>query len=226
LPELTIVSATRIDTLLSHKAFLRALSDRLTNTPEPSKIVFLFGLKLGLSEQASEQKLIELFKYFSRPVDLEIAQGLQAGADAITEVFAKIITARYQGKQKTVERDELGKIKRVIEATADLRTSSGKLSANSVAGTFGLSVAELATVLGRNRQAVSKTPDADSLQALLRPFERVARLRVTLSNSAFRKWLHLANDQLGKRTPLELIRAGKVKVIAEFVEDMLTGSPT
>lgn len=227
LPELTVVSASRIDTLLSHKAFLRALSDRLTNTPEPSKIVFLFEAKLRqVSERASEQKLIELFKYFTRPFDLEVAQGMQAGADAVREAFAKIITTRNLIEQGTVEGDELGKVKRLIEATADLRTSSGRLSANRVAGAFGVSVAELAALLGRNRQAVSKTPDADSLQPLLRPFERIARLRVTLSNDAFRKWLHIANDQLGKRTPLELIREGKVKVIAELVEDMLTGSPT
>jgi len=227
LPELTVVSTVRIETLLSHKAFLRALADRLTHTPEPSKIVFLFETKVRqVTERASERQLIELFRYFTRPFDLEVAQGTQAGADAVREAFAKIITTRSLMAPETVAGDELGRVKRVIEATADLRTSSGRLSANSVAGAFGLSVAELAALLGRNRQAVSKTPDADSLQPLLRPFERVARLRVTLSNDTFQKWLHLANDQLGKRTPLELIREGKVEVIADLAEDMLTGSPT
>jgi hypothetical protein len=92
--------------------------------------------------------------------------------------------------------DHLGEVKKVIEATADLRATSGKLSANNVASVFGLSVAELAALVGRTRQTASKTPDADSLQPLLQPFERVARVRAVLSQKEFRKWLHLANDEL------------------------------
>jgi len=95
-----------------------------------------------------------------------------------------------------------------------------------VASVFGLSVAELAALIGRTRQTASKTPDADSLQPLLQPFERVARVRAVLSQNDFRKWLHLANDELDGRTPLEAIRHGKVAVVADLVEDMLTGSPS
>jgi hypothetical protein len=137
-----------------------------------------------------------------------------------------MVATRKRMTQAPPQGDALRKVKRVIDSTADLRASSGKLSANIVATAFGLSVAELATLIGRSRQAVSKTPDADSLQPALRPFERVARLRATLSREEFRTWLHLSNDQLGDRTPLELIRDGKVGVIADQVEDVLTGSPT
>jgi len=227
LPELTVVSTERIDTLLSHKAFLRALSDRLEQTPGPSKIVFLFKSKpRAASEREGAKMLVTLFEYFTRPFDVEIAPGIDSVEDALREALAKMVATRNRVGQRGLQNDALGKVKRVIESTADLRASSGKLSANNVAAALGLSVAELAGLIGRSRQAVSKTPDADSLQPLLRPFERVARLRATLSTDAFRKWLHLTNDQLGDRTPLEAVRDGNVRVVADLVEDMLTGSPS
>ncbi len=227
LPELTVVWTKGIDALLSHRTFLRILADRLNDTPEPSKIVFLFqtkGRKTDDRERA--QELVRLFKYFTRPFDLEVAQGIEAGADTFREAVAKIVASRERAVQTTERPDHLGKLKRVIEATEDLRQNSGKLSANNVASVFGLSVAELAALIGRTRQALSKTPDANSLHPLLQPFERVARLRAVLSKEEFRQWLHLANDDLEGRTPLELIRLGKVAVVAELVEDMLTGSPS
>jgi hypothetical protein len=227
LPELTVVWTKGIDVLLSHRAFLRTLAERLTDTPEPSKIVFVFQTKdRKASEREVAKKLVELFRYFTRPFDLEVAQGIQSGEDAFSEAVAKIVATRDLAAQRTGRSDHLGKLKRVIEATEDLRASSGKLSANNVASVFGLSVAELAALIGRTRQAVSKTPDADSLQPLLQSFERVARLRAVLSRDDFRKWLHLANEELEGRTPFELIRQGKVAVIADLVEDMLTGSPS
>jgi len=73
--------------------------------------------------------------------------------------------------------------------------------------------------------AFLKKSSATTLE-LLQPFERVARVRAVLSQNDFRKWLHLANDQLDGRTPLEAIRHGKVAVVADLVEDMLTGSPS
>lgn len=223
LPDVTVVAAERIDTLLSHKAFLRALADGLERTPEPSKIVFVFSSK---AKAGGARKLAILFEYFTRPFDLEVASRIDAVEDAFREALAKMVATRKRGTHAPAQHDALRKVKRVIDSTSDLRASSGKLAASSVATVFGLSVAELAALVGRSRQAVSKTPDADSLQPVLRPFERVARLRATLSGEEFRNWLHLANDELEDRTPLEWIREGKVGEIADLVEDMLTGSPT
>jgi hypothetical protein len=227
LPELTVVWTKGIDALLSHRTFLRTLAERLTATPEPSKIVFLFQTKSRkATDRETAQKLVELFRYFTRPVDLEVAQGIQAGEDAVNEAVAKIVATRHRSADKVERADHLRELKKVIEATDDLRASSGKLSANNVASVFGLSVAELATLVGRSRQTASKTPDADSLQPLLQPFERVARVRAVLSQSDFRKWLHLANEELDGQTPFEVIRKGKIAVVADLVEDMLTGSPS
>jgi hypothetical protein len=227
LPELTVVWTIAIGALLSQRAFLRTLSERLEDTPEPSKIVFLFQTRgRKTSERVREQELVELFTYFTRPFDLEVAQGAEAGEDTFREAVAKIVATRNLVAQRAEQPDPLGKLKRVIAATYDLRVKSGKLSANNVASVLGLSVAELATLVGRTRQALSKTPDADSLQVLLQPFERVARLRAVLSKDDFRRWLHLVNDELDGQTPLEMIRRGQIAVIAERVEDMLTGSPS
>jgi cell division protein ZapA (FtsZ GTPase activity inhibitor) len=227
LPELTVVWTKGIDALLSHRMFLRMLAERLTATPEPSKIVFLFETKSRkTSEREAAQKLVELFGYFTRPFDLEVAQGIQASEDAFNEAVAKIVATRQRAGERTDGPDHLRQLKKVIEATEDLRAKSGKLSATNVASVFGLSVAELASLVGRTRQTASKTPDADSLQPLLQPFERVARVRAVLSQSDFRKWLHLANEELDGRTPFELIRQGKVAAVAELVEDMLTGRPS
>ncbi|HEY1302725.1 MAG TPA: hypothetical protein VGF24_04200 [Vicinamibacterales bacterium] len=226
LPELTVVWTKGIDALLSHRTFLRMLADRLRATPEPSKIVFLFQTKTRkATEHTTAQKLVELFRYFTRPFDLEVAQGIRAGEDAFDEAVAKIVATRQLSGEKADRPDHLSELKKVIEATDDLRAKSGKLSADNVAKVFGLSVAELAALVGRTRQTASKTPDADSLQPLLKPFERVARVRAVLHQNDFRKWLHLANGELDGRTPLEAIRQGKVDLVADLVEDMLTGSP-
>lgn len=114
-----------------------------------------------------------------------------------------------------------------LASTADLREASGKLSAKRVTGLFGLSLTQFASLLGRNKQTVSKTPDAETLQAGLREFERIARLRGPLGGDAeFRQWLRTPSPLLENRTPLELVRAGQAPQVADFVEDMLTGSPT
>ena len=141
--------------------------------------------------------------------------------------WAKLLVhlGRKVGKPASAGEDPLGELRAVIDATKSLRAESGRLSARAVARVFDLSVAELARLLGRTRQAVSKTDDAESLQRGLAPFARVARLQAAVSEKDFRAWLHLANRHLGDRQPLELIGEGHVEVVADLVDDMLTGSP-
>ncbi len=40
------------------------------------------------------------------------------------------------------------------------------------------------------------------------------------------KWLEMPNPNLANRAPLDLVRAQKWLVLADFADDMLTGSPT
>jgi hypothetical protein len=122
--------------------------------------------------------------------------------------------------------DLLGRLKSTIAATADLRAASGRLSARRVAEAFGLTLAQLAAAIGKARQTVWKTDDAEALQPRLFPFERIARLRAGLSESDFRSWLNMPNEQLDERTPIDVVRSGKAEVVADLAEDMLTGSPS
>ena len=93
-----------------------------------------------------------------------------------------------------------------------------------VAGAFGVSVAKLAKMVGRSRQTVAKTPDSVALQAALRQFERVARLRAVLPEDDFLKWLRMPNEQLGGSSPLEYIEEGRAEAVGDLVADMLTGA--
>lgn len=120
----------------------------------------------------------------------------------------------------------LDQVKAVVESTADLREANGNLSAVRVAKVFGVSLSQLAGWLGRTKQAVSKTPDADSLQEALAYFERVARLRlVTKGDAELRKWLRMPHDLLDNAPPLELMAKGEWQALVDYVEDILTGTP-
>jgi len=120
----------------------------------------------------------------------------------------------------------LDHLQQVIKATADLRESNGNLSARKIAVLFGISVNQLANWLGRSRQTLAKTPDADSLQPALAYFERVARLRTVLrKDDDFRKWLRMPHAEIAAKNPLELLAAGKWQALADFVDDILSGTP-
>jgi hypothetical protein len=120
----------------------------------------------------------------------------------------------------------LDEVHELLTATEDLRLANGRLSAILVAKAFGVSLNELAGWLGRSRQSVAKTPDADSLQDELGFFERVARLRAVVPQERFLKWLRIPNAQLDGDPPLKLMAKGERQVVVDFVEDMLTGAPT
>ena len=107
-----------------------------------------------------------------------------------------------------------------------LREKNGNLSAVSIARLYGASVAQLADWLGRSRQTVSRTPDADSLQDKLEYFERVARLLTVLPEEEFRKWLRMPNPNLSNESPMDWIAQNRWQALADFVDDMLTGAPS
>lgn len=131
------------------------------------------------------------------------------------------------GPAAPARRSPLDQVKAVVESTADLREANGNLSAARVAKVFGVSLSQLAGWLGRSKQAVSKTPDADSLQDALGYFERVARIRlVTMDDAEFRKWLRTPHDLLGDASPLDMLANGGWQAMADYVDDVLTGSTT
>lgn len=119
----------------------------------------------------------------------------------------------------------LDRVKVMVAASRDLRVQNGNLSAESIAKLYGISLNKLALWLGRSRQALNKTPDADSLQNELSYFERIARLRTALAEDAeFRKWLRMPNSELNNETPLRWIERKRWQALADLVDDMLTGA--
>jgi hypothetical protein len=120
----------------------------------------------------------------------------------------------------------LDQVKELLKSTEDLRVENGNVSATAVATAFGVSMNQLAKWIGRTRQALAKTPDADSLQSDLTSFEHIARLRSVLPKAAFLKWLRMPNAQLDGAEPLNLLNKRQRHVIVELVDDMLTGAPT
>jgi hypothetical protein len=136
-------------------------------------------------------------------------------------------TAESATKVPPPKRSPLDDMKAVVASTADLREANGNLSAARVAKVFGTSLSQLADWLGHSKQAVSKTPDADSLQPELAYFERVARLRMMMGGDAeFRKWLRMRHELLRDKSPLDLLAKGQWQVVVDYVEDALTGAPT
>ena len=223
LPELTVVRARALENVLEQASFLRTLVARFEHAATPPVIVFVFSYG---KRPAEAHELSRLFCEFSRPGHVGIAQNAKEAPAALCEAFAKLLAFQARGSRHEVERDPLGQIKEIVAATADLRSDTGRLSAPRVADAFGLSTAELAGLIGRSRQAVSKTPDAQSLQPLLQPFERVARLRTLLTEANFLRWLNMPNPQLDERAPLDVIRKGKGAIVGDLAEDMLTGRPS
>jgi hypothetical protein len=135
--------------------------------------------------------------------------------------------AQFAAPLEPQERESpLDQMKAVMESTSDLREANGNLSAARVAKVFGVSLGQLAGWLGRTKQALSKTPDADSLQEALVYFERVARLRmITNGDPNFRKWLRIPHELLDNAPPLKLLAKRQWQVLADYVEDILTGNP-
>jgi len=111
---------------------------------------------------------------------------------------------------------------------ADLRSTRGRLSIKAIAELFGMDVIEIGRLIGRNNKAaLSKTPDTESLQDLIKPYADIALLRsADFGDEQFRKWLNASNEHMQNRAPIEWIREGRVQDVAGFVYGILTGQPS
>ena len=114
----------------------------------------------------------------------------------------------------------------MIASTRDLRSSSGRLTADRIAEVFQIPLNALASSIESTRQALFKTPDSEAIQTKLFPFERIARLRRLLNAEDFQAWLNMSNDLLDGHSPIQIIKRGEAGIVADLAEDMLTGSTT
>jgi DNA-binding response OmpR family regulator len=106
---------------------------------------------------------------------------------------------------------------------------SGRLDASQIALFFGLSLNEFARILGRPATSVHKTPDADSLQESLYPYERVVSAAKHIlgdgnATRTFKIWLNTKAQPFGD-TPIAVIKEGKIAMLADWLEDAVLGLP-
>ena len=108
-----------------------------------------------------------------------------------------------------------------------LHVSNGRLDAREVSVLYGVTLAVLSRALGRSEQSVHKTPTSPSIQPALRVYERIAAmlLRLTGSEVGLRTWMQSNNPELEEETPLALLLNGEGEVVAELLEDILSGEP-
>ncbi|RYD25131.1 MAG: DUF2384 domain-containing protein [Verrucomicrobiaceae bacterium] len=198
---------------------LSTLAAHLRAAPHPVRLV----LGLMNDRKASSEEIFRVLRLFPGAASrVEFAHGEHDLEESVRESLAK-----YRAEDMERHPDPLAEAREVIEAVRPLLSGRGLLSVKAVAGTFGVPWTRLASSLGTTKQAVNKTPDAAALQSALRPYERVARLRAVLTREGgFQAWLNRPNPHLDDHTPLELIENGRVEVVADLVEGMLTGTPT
>jgi hypothetical protein len=220
LPRLSVVGVDDVDDGLKVSPRLGLMQ---LSSPDSFVVVSVVDTKNEL-DTASRQRLLESFPDLQRVEITTRTKSLADVRDLIQSVEAKLAILAQRRSPRPSPLDEVA---RETGITAHLRAGSGNLSAEKVAHFYGLSVKALAELLGRTRQAVSKTPDADSLQAPLEYFERIARLRSVLRDDAsFRKWLRMPNQRLNGERPLDWIREGRWQNLADLVDDILTGAPS
>lgn len=189
---------------------------------EQSKQAFKLVLSFTSKRSADVEDMVEVLRLF--PPDLcaniEISSKLDSLEESINEALAKYFLFDLESGS-----DRLANAKNVVKAVRPLLASSGRLSAKAVATEFGIPVAQLAKQIGVSRQTLSKTPDSPRIQMLLRPYERIFRLRSIFSKSDFLAWLERPNRELDDSSPMEVIKASHADIVADLVEDMLLGTP-
>jgi len=115
-----------------------------------------------------------------------------------------------------------------LNPVSELRNDdTGRLDATRVAAIFDLTMNEVALCVERPRSTLVKTPDSISIQPKLRHFERIARglLTVTGAMKGLKMWLNSPLPSLDSHTPLEVLKLGKVELLAGWVDDARLGSP-
>jgi hypothetical protein len=226
LPGVTIVDMGSVKSKASLKVILGELAAKQEATAEATFIVLVFSSP----KRPEPAEVTEFLRPFSKPERVEITWGAnEEKVGAIVEsIEPKLALLREAeaAKSSSPRPSPLDRIEKVLMATRDLRSEKGNLSARLIADLYGVSLSEIGQWTGRSRQSINKAPDAESLQDTLAFFERIARLRLRLSDVDFRKWLRIPNALLDGKRPLDLLAQGGWQVLADFVDDLLTGSPT
>ena len=225
LAPITIVDAKTPEELSDFPELTRTLAERLEGS-QPNFVVLCFDCHPSMDVGTK----VKLLKRFAHPERVEISENVKSVAGLVENLLVKLYALNEHHSDERIRPPRpspLDQIKSIVSASSDLRVENGNLSAQAIASVFGLSLNALAKILGRTRQALTKTPDADSLQNELGFFERIARFRTVLADDAeFRKWLRMTQAELDGETPFRWIERKRWQALADMVDDMLTGAPS
>jgi hypothetical protein len=146
-----------------------------------------------------------------------------------SDAVVRIVGARYQkGKTQVPEsKFVMDRIPGIESLGNDLRDDvTGKLDARKISDLFGINMASIARASKITRQALDENPVSEKAQSVLRLFERVARLRSLpefAGPAEVRKWFRRPLPIFKGHSAEELFAEGKLKVVAEKVDQLLTG---
>ena len=207
LPAFTWLDLGKVNDPQKYLGYWKTLASLQEKSDQPCHI-FISGN--AMTEESHSQILRDVFEQLD-PLSVDVNF---AGSPDVVAALAKFHAIRAATELIAVR-------------NADLRVESGKLSARTIADLFGVTLTEVGDWIGRKKAALSKTPDSDNVQSLLKPLDQIAAYReVVGDNVSFRKWLRAQHELLEHRSPLDWIRDGRMQEVAEFVEDALTGQPT
>jgi hypothetical protein len=110
--------------------------------------------------------------------------------------------------------------------------TTGRLDGGKIAKLFSLSMAEMGTICGVSKQSFHANATSKGIQEKLEPLAKAAWgvLWCGGDESKFKTWLNQPNPDFpeykGKQlSPLDMIRMGHAQVIADKVQNLLTGHP-
>lgn len=105
---------------------------------------------------------------------------------------------------------------------------TGRLDAKRIADYLAVPLSSLAHAIEKNTATVHKSPAAISSQDSLAPIARTIGTLMFLlrSRDQVLAWMNSPHPDLGGRTPLNLVLAGKATTVAELLEAALAGQPS
>ena len=134
------------------------------------------------------------------------------------------MTKARVGKRSDVERSQAPRVSFLIATPSAHSRESGRYDAKAIAQLLGLSVSDVAKIIRERPDSVRRRPDARSYQTGLGDLARLIGWlgRVFKDNATMRMWLNASNDELGGRSPLSVMLAGKLAVVLDLVYSALT----
>lgn len=210
----------RLDGLAaSDHAFLAAVRRRYAEEPEWMEFAAWWMSEFGRAGRSMDSPLYRICQ------DLEARLGIAQGKVALPDYrdrLADLIEERFGSRSRFCEVAGLAPahLGRVLASSAELSVEN----LQRILGALYL-VRSIPTEDEYSRQPLWEPNQAEVPDDARSPFERIARLRAVLSEADLRSWLTSAHEELDGHSPIDLIRANRVDLVADLADDMLTGSP-